>query len=322
MPRPARTLSSLLLQYLGLALLALTLNFFLLRLAPGSPLLGLEHSEIATALSEEQKQRLLTQYGLDQSLLGQFWQYAGRMLRGDLGTSLYYNQPVTQAVWPYLERTLLLVLLGFLPALLLGVGLGLVSALNYKQAWERWLLGGLVLLQALPPFLIAILLLILLAVVWPVFPVVSTMLPGQGLGDRLERLALPVLAYVLWELGLFYLFARGAFLSVLGNDHMAYARAKGLPERIVIFRHLLRAALPPLVARTALILSASFGGVFFIEAVFGYPGLSTLSLTAIARFDYPLIEGIFLLTLGTILLFNLLADLLVMGLDPRTAEGR
>jgi len=322
MPKAVRSPIGLLLQYLGLALLALTLNFFLLRLAPGSPLLSLEHNEIATALSDEQRHRLLAQYGLDQSLWGQLVQYAGRMLRGDLGTSLHYNQPVTQAVWPYLERTLLLVLLGFGPALVLGLALGLVSALNHKKPWERWMLSGLVLLQALPPFLIAILLLVVFTLIWPVFPTASTMLPGQGLGDRLERLALPVLAYVLWELGLFYLFARGAFLSVLGEDYIAYARAKGLPESTVIVRHLLRAALPPLIARTALILSASFGGVFFIEAVFGYPGLSTLSLTAIARFDYPLIEGIFLLTLGTILLFNLLADLLVLRLDPRTAETR
>ncbi len=319
--KATRTFPGLLLQYMGLALLALVLNFFLLRLAPGSPLLSLEQAEVVTALSDEQRQRLLSLYGLDKPLWMQFVDYLGRLLRADLGSSLYYNQPVSTVVWPYLERTLLVVGLGFVPAALLGLGLGLFSALNHRKPWERSLLAMLVVLQSLPPFLIALLLLLALAVLWPVFPAVSTLLPGQGPLDRLERLALPVLAYVLWEVGLFYLFARGAFLSVLGEDYLAYARAKGLPESLVIRRHLLRAALPPLVARTALILSASFGGVFFIEAVFSYPGLSSLSLIAIARFDYPLLEGIFLLTLSTILLFNLFADWLVLRLDPRVAEG-
>ncbi len=309
------------LQYLGLALLALSLNFFLLRLAPGSPLSGLDQSELDAALSQQQEERLKAHYGLDLPLPVQFSHYFLRLSRGDLGQSLYFNQPVAQVVWPYLQRTLLLIGLGFLPALLIGGALGMLSALNHRKPWERWLLGGMVLLQSFPPFLIAILLLVLLAVVFPIFPAVSTMLPGQGLSDRLERMVLPVSAYALWELGLFYLLVRGSFLGVLGQEFISYARAKGLPERTVVLRHILRAALPPLIARTALILGVSFGGVFFIESVFSYPGLASLALTAIARVDYPLIEGIFLLTLGMILLFNLLADLLVARFDPRTQEA-
>lgn len=313
-------LLSLLGHYLGLAFLALALNFFLLRLAPASPFAALERDDLGAAFTTEQRARLEAHYGLDQPPLAQFLAYLGRLVRGNLGNSLYFNQPVAQVLTPYLANTALLIGLGFPPALLVGLLVALLSASLHQSRLEGGLFALMVLLKSLPPYFLAMVLLLLFAVVWPLFPATATLLPGMGLGGNLRRLFLPTLAYALWEVGTVYLVARGALFSILGLPFVAYARAKGISEARVYLRHVLRAALPPLLTRSTLILAGSLGGVFFVEQVFAYPGLSTLALTAVSRFDYPLLEGVFLVTLGAVLLLNFLADLFIYLLDPRTRE--
>jgi peptide/nickel transport system permease protein len=316
-----RRVLALLGQNLALALLALALNFFLLRLAPASPFAALERDDLGTVFTAEQRARLEAHYGLDRPLWAQFLAYFGRLFQGRLGESLYFNQPVTQVIAPYLANTAILVGLGFFPALLVGLLLALLSVAFHRTPLDGGLFTTMILLKSLPPYFTAMALLLLLAVLWPLFPTTATSLPGMGFGENLRRLFLPVLAYALWEVGTIYLVARGALFSVLGSPFVAYARAKGVPESWVYLRHILRAALPPLLARITLLLAGSLGGVFFVERVFAYPGLSTLALAAVGRFDYPLLEGVFLVSLGAVLFLNLLADLLLAFLDPRTREA-
>lgn len=303
--------------YAALAVFAVVLNFVLIRVAPGSPFAGLDRDELGAVLTEDQKQALAAHYGLDRPLPAQLIAYVTRLARGDLGTSLYFQEPVTAVIQPYLERTALLVVLGFSVAALGGLALGVLSARGHRSTWERFLLGAMTTLHALPPFLLAMLVLLAFAVTWPLLPATATLLPGEPLDVQVRRLVLPVAAYALWELGLLYLLVRGAVLGVLGEPFVTYARAKGLPERHILTHHVLRAAAPPVISRAAVILGVSFGGVFFIERVFAYPGIGTLALLAQSRFDYPLLEGIFLVSLTAILLCNFTSDLLTAKLDPR-----
>lgn len=311
------TLFRLVARYLALAFLVLTLNFFLLRVAPGNPLSYPLLEELGLSLPTEAVQRLTVLYGLDRPLWEQYLRYLERLLRGEWGVSLAQPQPVGELLAPYLGQTLLLIGLGFPTAFALGVGLGLLAALNHGRPWERALLLLLAGLHALPAFLVATLVLLLLAVVWPLFPAVASALPGQGLGEALSRAFLPWLSYVLWQAGGLFLVARGAFLSLLGEEFIAFARTKGLPERVVVGRHLLRAALPPIVARGGLALGSGMGGVFFVEAVYNYPGLASLALAAASRQDYPVLEAVFLVTALGLLGANLAADLVRLRLDPR-----
>lgn len=304
-------------RYFTLAFLVLTLNFFLLRAAPGSPLSYLQPEELGLSPSAEAVRRLTTLYGLDRPLWEQYLRYLEHLLRGEWGVSLAWQQPVGELLAPYLGRTLLLIGLGFPTALALGVGLGLLAALHHGRPWERTLLLLLTGLHALPAFLVATLVLLLLAVAWPLFPAVAIALPGQTLEEALSRAFLPWLSYVLWQAGGLFLVARGAFLSLLGEEFIAFARAKGLPERVVVGRHLLRAALPPIVARGGLALGSGVGGVLFVEAVYTYPGLATLALAAANRQDYPVLEAVFLVTALGLLGVNLAADLVQLWLDPR-----
>jgi len=305
------------LHYAALAVLAVVLNFVLIRAAPGSPFAGLDRDELAAVLTEDQKQALSAHYGLNRPLPVQLTAYLTRLARADLGISLYFQEPVAEVILPYLSRTALLVALGFLAATMGGLVLGVLSATGHRLPWGRVLLVAMTTLHALPPFLLAMLILLGFAVSWPLFPATATLLPGEPLSTQVRRFVLPVAAYALWELGLLCLLVRGAVLDVLGEPFVTYARAKGLPERRILVHHVLRAAAPPIISRAAVVVGVSFGGVFFVERVFAYPGIGTLALVAQSRFDYPLLEGIFLVSLGAILLCNFTSDLLVARLDPR-----
>jgi len=308
--------------------LVLTLNFFLPRLMPGDPLSYLDNespgSDSPLLVTEATRQKLLAYYGLDRPLGEQYVDYLRGLARGDLGWSIYYNAPVTGVLLGRMRWTLLLMGASTAIYVALGVALGVISAWRRGSALDGGLLVGTLALGSAPSFFVAMLLLIVFAIRWRVFPIGGASTPAlfhargvARVADVAAHMALPVTALVLTHTWGVYLTTRNAMLGALGEDYARTAFAKGLRERAVVVRHVLPNALLPVVTEIALRLGATIMGAMFVEVVFAYPGMGAMIREACLARDYPLLQGAFLATMAFIMLFNLAADLLYSRLDPR-----
>lgn len=322
---------SLFAQYVLLLSLVVTVNFFIVYLVPGDAveMMSRNLNEAGAEGFGEDTRAMLRQYfGLDQPILTQFANYLRGFAHGDLGTSFYYQRPVTEIIFDYFWRTFVLIVAGIGLALLVGVPLGLFSAVRRGQKSDTILLLAQMMLHSIPPFLIAMFLLIIFAVVLKWLPFSGSAAIGQiaapnvfeMLTGDFKHFILPVAALALWESTAVYYFTRNALVDILGEDYILVARAKGLSEKVVLFRHALRATLPTLIARFALVFGTAIGGAFFVEDVFNFPGIATLALSAFRNYDYTLLRGIFLLLTVSILAVNFVADICLYRLDPRTLK--
>ncbi len=327
-----RKFLSLLAQYLALLALVVTINFFVVYLAPGDAVdaIARGRAELGeAALSEQDRRTLRRYYGLDQSLARQYLDYLGQLARGDLGYSYFHHRPAAEIIRDYAGRTLIVVFAGMLLALLIGLPLGLISASRRGSRLDSSLLIGQIAIHSMPPFFIATLLLIVFAVElrWLPFSGSSDAAINASLGwferlrDTLSHLTLPALSLAIWESTAIYYFTRNSLIDILSEDFILAARAKGLSSRAVLIRHALRAALPTLIARFALMFGVMVGGIFFVEQVFSYPGIASLALTAFHHHDYLLLRGIFLWLTVAILAANFVADALMYRLDPRARDA-
>lgn len=316
------------LPYLLVLVLALGINFFLPRAMPGSPLLYILGEEVGR-LSPEERQRVLVQYGLERPLLEQFGLYLGRLVRGDLGQSFQSRQPVLQIIFERLPWTLLLSGTALLLSSGLGLLLGVLSARYRGGLLDRTSYVGAVLLDAMPGFWLGMLLIALFAVHWPLLPVYGAHTAWANLEgwawvlDILRHLVLPALTLTLTSLAGLYLVVRYAMIDTLHQDYVRTARAKGLPERQVVFKHALRNAALPIVTLFMLSLGSLVAGAVVVETVFSYPGLGRLLYEAASARDFPVLQGLLLFFSLSVVVFNLLAEVLYTWLDPRVrhAEG-
>lgn len=297
--------------------------FTLPRAVPGDPLAQFLNSE-DLPLSPEERAQLVAYYGLDRPLVSQFGHYMSGLGRGDLGISISYGGPVTKIIGDRLPWTLLLTVTALAVSSLLSFTAGVDAAWRRGTLRDRRLLVVMTGLHGIPDFVFGIVLLIVLGVVLPIFPLAGAQTPfreSEGLlwklGDIGYHLVLPVTALTLGLLGTKFLLVRNATISVLGQDYMVAARAKGLPERLAKYRHAGRNSLMPFLAVLGIQIGFAFGGSLFIETIFGYPGLASVLQKAVGSLDYPLLEGCFLILAVIVLTANLLVDLLSATLDPR-----
>lgn len=320
---------SLLAQYLVLVFLVITINFFIVYLVPGNPvdvMLRGRADFLPTVITENEKQALRQYYGLDRPLGDQYFSYLSHLAHGDLGYSFYYHRPVSEIIFDHAKRTLPVIVVGMLLALLIGLPFGILSASRRGERLDTILLISQVSFHSLPPFFIATILLIIFSVKLQWFPFsgsagvnASSSLGGiSSLLTSIYHLTLPAVTLGLWESTTIYYFTRNSLIDILSEDFILVARAKGLRPKVIFIRHALRAALPVLVTKFALIFGFMVGGVFFVEQVFSYPGIAMLALNAFHNYDYLLLRGIFLMLATSILFANLLADISVYMLDPRT----
>lgn len=309
-------------QYLLVLLVAVAINFFLPRAMPGSPLQFLAGDEVAT-LTPEQRAAILERAGLDQPLPVQFVRYLGQIARGDLGYSYQENRPVLGILLERLPWTLLLTGTALLLSSLFGVIVGALAAWRRGGALDNTSLAGSIALDAVPTFWLGMMLVAIFAVQWQVFPVFGARTAWasyqgwQAVGDVLRHLVLPATTLTIASLSGTYLVMRYAMLGVLGEDYIRTARAKGVSERQVLYKHALRNAMLPVFTVFMLNLGALVGGAAVIETVFSYPGVGRLLFESATNRDYPLLQGAFLLVTLSVLFFNLLADLLYPLVDPR-----
>lgn len=314
-------------QYLVTVVMVLSLNFFLPRMMPGDPLAALEGDpgDMPMLLTEEARAKLRAYYGLDDPLPIQYRDYLLNVARGDMGWSIYYNVPVTALLWGRLKWTLLLMGLATAIYTSLGILLGTLSAWYRGTGVDLGLLGGVFALGSWPPFFLGMLLIVAFGVKLDLFPIggvgnATGEYPGAlaRAADVAHHLVLPCLALVLGHLPSIYFMMRNSLLSVLGQDYIRTAQAKGLRERFILCRHTLPNGLLPVVTMIAMRFGFLITGTITVEVVFSYPGMGTLLQEAFFARDYPVLQGAFLLIMITVLLFNLVAELLYVRLDPRT----
>ncbi|SFR01335.1 ABC transporter permease [Desulfoscipio geothermicus] len=305
-----------------------TLNFLLPRAMPGDPFLYLS-SDVGEEVifSEEQRQYYLAYYGLDRPVGGQYLSYMSELLRGNLGHSLYYNEPVSHIILRRLAWTFFLVIAAVILSTFIGTVLGSISAW-YREKWlDKFLFFNLIIMSEIPAFLLGLVLLFSFAAGLGLFPLSGAMTHFAGYEnwwekvlDILHHAFLPVIALTIARTGGMYLLSRNSVITVLEKDYLRTARAKGLSEKRVIFRHVLRNAMLPIVTRVFLSLGSLVGGAILVENVFAYPGLGHLMREAVMVRDYPLIQGIFLVVTICVLLANFIADFIYGKLDPRVND--
>jgi peptide/nickel transport system permease protein len=302
-----------------------TLVFALPRAMPGDPLSALGDPDAGAYVSDPAvRERVLAHYGLDRPLPEQYVSYLGGLARGDLGWSITRNTPVSSLVAAHLPWTLLLVGIALALASLLSWVAG-VAAAWWRGTWgDRAILATLTGIRGIPEYALAALFLVGFAVIVPIFPLYGARTPfGQHTGslaailDVARHLVLPAAALTLSLIGTKFLLVRNTVVSALGEDYMLLARAKGLPRRRQMFRHAGRNALLPFLTVLGVQAGFAVGGAVFVEAVFAYPGMGRLILTAVEARDYPVLEAVFLVLALAVLLANLLIELVYRRLDPR-----
>lgn len=289
------------------------LVFLLTRLASGDPM-ALLLGDQATAVDIAKAR---TQYGLDKSLPAQFALWVGELLQGNLGQSIFLQRPVAQALLERAEPTLFLALFAVAIAALIGVPCGMAAAIWRGSAADQILSGLAMLGASIPSFWMGLILIQFFAVHLGWFPASGYGDPGMGLGQRLYHLALPAMVLGLLNSALIIRFTRASMLDILGEDFVRTARAKGLPERVVMVNHVLRNALVPIITVLGLTTALMIGGTVVTETVFNLPGVGNLVVRAVLRRDYPVIQGTLLVIAGIYVLINLVIDLLYTLVDPR-----
>ena len=309
--------------YAALLLLAvLVLNFLLVNLAPGD-VADTIAGDMGGASAEVIAQ-IRADYGLDQPLYVQLLVYLGNVLQGDLGHSFFFNAPVTALILERLPATVLLVFTAQGMALAVGVLLGATAARRPNGALSRCLTVGALLSYSAPVFWTGIMLLIAFSLKLPLFPVAGMISPAligapfwQQAVDVAHHLVLPAVTLASIFLALYSLLCRASMLEVLGSDYIRTARAKGLPERKVLYKHALKNALGPVVTLAGLQFSAVVSGAVLVETLFGWPGLGSLALHSIVARDTPTILGILFFSALVVVVGNLLTDFVLRLIDPR-----
>jgi peptide/nickel transport system permease protein len=317
-----RSLISRLLQGLALVLAVVVLNFVLVHAAPGDPVETIAGA--SGGMSPELMAELRAQYGLDKPLLVQLGVYLAKVVQGDLGFSYYFNLPVASLIGERLPATLLLVVSAVLLAFLIGTTLGVLSARKPNGLLSQCITVLSLVGFAAPIFWVGIMLVILFASVWPILPVAGMRAidsdGGGGWVDMLDvaqHLVLPTITLSLVYLAQYSRLARSSMLDVLGSDFIRTARAKGLAERVVLYKHALRNALLPVVTVLGLQFGNVLAGAILVETVFNWPGLGRLAFESVLRRDYPTILGVLLFSSIVVVVMNQITDLCYRLIDPR-----
>ncbi len=287
--------------------------FALLHVTPGDPAVIIA-GDYATA---EDIARIRTRLGLDRPLLTQVGLWLGRIARGDLGTSIFSGLPVATLIRQRAEATIALTVLAMLIAVGVGVPLGVIAAWK-KGSWiDRVVMVFAVSGFSMPVFWLGFLLVYVFAISAHWLPVQGYRPLADGVGAFLRHLILPAVTLSVVYMALIARMTRASMLGVLGEDFIRTAFAKGLAPRRVLVRHALKNASLPVVTIIGIGFALLIGGAVVTESVFALPGLGRLTVDAIIRRDYPVIQGVILVVSGVYVLINLVVDLLYVVLDPR-----
>lgn len=311
-----------LLQYLGVLIVAISLNFMLPRLMPGNALVLLAGVDVGL-MTPEEREEIMEEVGLNRPLHEQYFSYLGDVFTGNFGYSYRQSRPITDMILERLPWTLLLAFSSLAFSSIVGIILGALSAWRRGSVFDFALLNTMITVDALPPFWIGMLGISIFAVRFGLVPSQGAITPASGyegmeyIRDVIEHAILPILTLSIISTPRIFLTMRYTMIGLVGEDFIRTARSKGLTERFILIRHMIPNALIPVVTVLALRLGYAFGGTVVIETVFSYPGLGRLIFEAVSGRDYPVMQAAFLLFTVAVLASNLFADWLYPKLDPR-----
>lgn len=287
--------------------------FLLLRLSPGDPA-AIIAGDMATP---QQLAAIRESLGLNQPLWQQFFVWIGQLLQGNFSTSLMANTPVLTMIGQRLEPTISLALVAIGLTILISVPLGVLAAWKHGSWIDNLVMSSSVLGFSVPVFVIGYVLISVFAIELRWLPVQGFRSISDGVGPFAQRILLPALTLSSVYIALVARMTRASVLEVLGEDYIRTARAKGLAEIHVLFRHALRNAMIPILTVIGTGFALMISGVVVTESVFNIPGLGRLIVDAVLARDYPVIQGMILLTSGVYVIINLLIDLSYAISDPR-----
>jgi len=294
-------------------LVVATVAFVLIHLAPGDPASIIAGPYAAPDDVAKLRHRL----GLDEPLPAQLVRWYGRLLTGDLGDSIFLRRPVIEAIVERLEPTLLLTAWATLIAVLIGVPAGIVSARYHNSAVDQSFMALALLGLSIPNFLLGLLMILVFGVWLGWLPVAGYVPLDGGLWPNIRSLLMPSVSLGLVQSALIARITRSSMLDVLREQFILAARAKGLDERVLVYKHALKNAIIPTLTVIGITFAILIGGAVVIETVFNIPGLGRLIISAVLRRDYPVIQGVVLMIAVAYTLVNLLVDLAYLVLDPR-----
>jgi peptide/nickel transport system permease protein len=290
-----------------------TVVFLLIHLIPGDPVAVMLGPEATPAQIEGTR----TALGLDRPLMEQLLLFYRRILRGDLGRSYFLDRPVTQALWERAEPTLVLMSASLLVAVLIGVPSGIVAGANQGSWWDRLLMLGALLGVCVPGFWLSLNFIYLFAVRLGWLPAAGYASLFDDPWAALRYMVLPAISLGFNQSALIARIARSCMVEVLQQDYIRTAQAKGLSERVVAYVHGFRNALVPVVTVLGITMAILIGGAVVTEIVFNIPGMGRLIISAILRRDYPVVQGVVLVTAATYVVINLAVDMVYAFIDPR-----
>jgi peptide/nickel transport system permease protein len=318
-----RRIAARLAQSLVVVIIVTTISFFVIRLAPGDPF-SYDNPRITPQIREAWRH----QFGYDRPLLEQYARYVASAAQGKLGYSVGLHQDVSTAIAAALPRTLQLTGIALGLSFALGLMIGVMQAARRGSWFDRISSAVLVIFYSLPDFWGALMILLLFAYWIPILPAGGMIDPVMHdymgtwarLGDRVRHLILPAGSLTVMTMATIARYQRAAMLEILPSDYIRTARASGVPEHSILWRHALRTALTPMITLAGLFIPALLGGALFIEKVFSWPGMGLLAASAISARDYDLVTAAVIVGSILVVIGNLVADLLQMALDPRVRE--
>jgi peptide/nickel transport system permease protein len=296
--------------------------FFGMQLLPGDPLvIFLGQQAGSGSMSEAQIQQLYIKYGLDKPLFIQYFNWLGGILRGDLGESIYYHEDVAVVLMQRFPVTLDLVIKSFILSNFLGILLGMVAALRRGKWLDSFSTVVSYIGVSVPVFWLGIIMIYIFGLKLNWFPIAGYHLPWVDFGRNVYETFLPVICISLMGWAVVARQMRSSVLEVVSQDYIRTAWSKGLPERTIVLRHIIKNSLIPVITLMAIGLGIAVGGQVFVEQVFNIPGIGRLLVQSILGQDYPIVQSITLIIAALISLFNLLADISYGWFDPRVRYG-
>lgn len=305
--------------YIGLILVVISvLVFAITQVLPGN----VARMILDQYATEESVHALEQKLGLNEPYGVQYWRWASHLLRGDLGTSLIMERPVAPVLWPALERSAILALFSLAAVTVLGISLGVAAAVRHNRTLDHAVSVFTFLGISVPEFFWGIVLMLVFARYFRWVPASGYAPLEAGVWAWLSHLLVPAATLTFTLLAHVSRLTRSSLLEVLQSPYVRAARAKGLPERVVLFRHALRNGLLPTITVLALDTGWLIGGIVVVETIFAFPGVGRLLMFSIQRRDLPLIQASILVVTAVYSLANLAADLLYAYFNPRIRYGR
>ncbi|WP_439530744.1 ABC transporter permease [Pannonibacter sp.] len=303
-------------RFAGMALvifIVLTLVFVLVRLAPGDPAALMLGPEATAADIAALRSRL----GLDQPIVVQYFGFIANVLRGDLGTSIFFNQPVADVLLARAEPTVFLTLFSILIAVAIALPVGIASAYTRGSLFDQGTLSTAILVASVPSFWLGLIIQQQLGSKFGLLPVSGYGPPEAGFFERMTYLIMPAIVLGIVNSALIIRFTRASMLDVLSEDFVRTARSKGMSESRVVLKHAFKNALIPIVTVVGLTFALLISGAVVTERVFNLPGIGSLVVGAVLRRDYPTIQGALIVVAALYVFVNFLIDMLYLAIDPR-----